>query len=105
MPAASYAVQLTGFGPIANVLPEEEMVIVGAGQDLAGRDDARACADVVATVLEGVRRAVVDLTVELDAVAVDDRDHVIHFMKTAEHGGFPDLPFLGFPVPDQDVGA
>ena len=33
-----------------------------------------------------------DEAIQLDAVAVDDRDDIIHPMKAAEHSSFPDLP-------------
>src|ERR1700676_3230471 len=42
--------------------------------------------------------------VELNPVAVDDRHDVIQLVKTAEHGGLPDLPLLDFSIAQHHVG-
>ena len=43
--------------------------------------------------------------IELDLVVIHDGHHVVELVKSAGHGGFPDLPFLDLAVAQHDVGA
>jgi len=52
-----------------------------------------------------VSPALIDATVELDAIVVDDDADIVVLMHCAEHGAFPDLTFLQFAIAQDAVGA
>ena len=49
------------------------------------------------------RHDVVHEAVQLDAIVIDDGHQVVDVLVAAEHGRFPDLPFLDLAVAENDV--